>query len=99
MKVLAIEVLDPRDVELPDVGDVVLRTPNPGLCASSTLRDDFARAAAARGAHHPRFGAPLLSLRADRGGLPISYDSSPLAGVGHWRDTSDGSVACRCWGR
>ena len=44
-EVLGIEVLDPRDVELPDVGDVVLQDTESGAPASSPstqLRDDFA---------------------------------------------------------
>src|SRR5262249_34574416 len=50
-EVLAIEVLDPRDVELPDVGDVVLQDAESGVTREFTidaqLRDDFAKAAAA----------------------------------------------------
>ncbi|HET9876314.1 MAG TPA: DUF58 domain-containing protein [Mycobacterium sp.] len=73
-EVLGIEVLDPRDVELPDVGDVVLQDTESGVVREFTidaqLRDDFARAAVAhRGdvAHTLRScGAPLLSLRTDR---------------------------------
>ena len=73
-EVLGIEVLDPRDVELPDVGDVVLQDTETGVTREFTidaaLRDDFARAAAAH--HHDvahalrSCGAPLLSLRTDR---------------------------------
>lgn len=99
-EVLAIEVLDPRDVELPDVGDVVLQDAESGVVREFSidpaLRDDFARAAAAHRADVARTirgcGAPLLRFAPTATGLPISYDSSPLAGVGHWRDTSDGSV-------
>jgi uncharacterized protein (DUF58 family) len=73
-EVLGIEVLDPRDVELPDVGDVVLQDTESGVTREFTidakLRDDFARAAAAHRAdvaHALRScGAPLLSLRTDR---------------------------------
>jgi len=73
-EVLGIEVLDPRDVELPDVGDVVLQDTESGVTREFTidakLRDDFARAAAAHRADVTRAlrscGAPLLSLRTDR---------------------------------
>ncbi|GFG69334.1 hypothetical protein MSEN_10540 [Mycolicibacter senuensis] len=73
-EVLGIEVLDPRDVELPDVGDVVLQDTESGVTREFTidakLRDDFARAATAHRAdvaHALRScGAPLLSLRTDR---------------------------------
>ncbi len=73
-EVLGIEVLDPRDVELPDVGDVVLQDTESGVTREFTidaqLRDDFARAAAV---HHEevartlrRCGAPIMTLRTDR---------------------------------
>lgn len=73
-EVLGIEVLDPRDVELPDVGDVVLQDTESGVTREFTidaaLRDDFGKAAAL---HHAevartlrRCGAPLLTLRTDR---------------------------------
>lgn len=73
-EVLGIEVLDPRDVELPAVGDVILQDTESGVTREFTidaqLRDDFARAAAA---HHAevartlrRCGAPLMTLRTDR---------------------------------
>src|SRR2546429_4795024 len=73
-EVLAIEVLDPRDVELPDVGDVVLQDAETGVTREFTidaqLRDDFAKAAAAHRAEVARTllrcDAPLLSLRTDR---------------------------------
>jgi uncharacterized protein (DUF58 family) len=73
-EVLGIEVLDPRDVELPDVGDVVLQDAETGVTREFTidehLRDDFAKAAAAHRADVSRTmrscGAPLLSLRTDR---------------------------------
>lgn len=71
--VLAVEVLDPRDLELPDVGDVVLHDPESGrtreFSTTPRLRADFARAAAA---HRDdvekalrRCGAPRLTLRTD----------------------------------
>ncbi|MDD4866924.1 MAG: DUF58 domain-containing protein [Mycobacterium sp.] len=73
-EVLAVEVLDPRDVELPDIGDVVLQDAETGVTREFTidarLRDDFARAAAAHRAEVARTirrcGAPILTLRTDR---------------------------------
>ena len=73
-EVLGIEVLDPRDVELPDVGEVILQDTESGVTREFTidaqLREDFAKAA---GAHRAevgrtlrRCGAPLLTLRTDR---------------------------------
>jgi uncharacterized protein (DUF58 family) len=73
-EVLAIEVLDPRDIELPDIGDVVLQDAESGVTREFTidaqLRDDFAKAAAAHRADVARTirgcGAPILTLRTDR---------------------------------
>jgi uncharacterized protein (DUF58 family) len=73
-EVLGIEVLDPRDVELPDVGDVILQDPETGVVREFTideqLRVDFEKAAAAHRAEVARTlrrcDAPLLSLRTDR---------------------------------
>lgn len=73
-EVLGIEVLDPRDVELPDVGDVILQDTESGVTREFTidaqLRDDFARAAAAHRAEVARTlrrcGAPMMTLRTDR---------------------------------
>ena len=73
-EVLGIEVLDPRDIELPDVGDVMLQDAESGVTREFTidpqLRDDFAKAAAAHRAEVKRTirgcGAPLLSLRTNR---------------------------------
>ncbi len=73
-EVLAIEVLDPRDVELPDIGDVVLQDAETGATREFTidaqLQNDFARAAAAHRADVVRTirgcGAPVMSLRTDR---------------------------------
>ena len=73
-EVLGIEVIDPRDVELPDVGDVILQDTESGVTREFTidaqLRDDFAKAA---GDHRlevartlRRCNAPLLTLRTDR---------------------------------
>jgi uncharacterized protein (DUF58 family) len=73
-EVLGIEVLDPRDIELPDVGDVLLQDAETGVTREFTidaqLRDDFGRAAAAHRAEVARTlrrcDAPLLTLRTDR---------------------------------
>lgn len=73
-EVLAIEVLDPRDVELPDIGDVILQDAETGVTREFTidaqLRDDFAKAAAVHRANVARTirgcGAPVLTLRTDR---------------------------------
>ncbi|WP_111509975.1 DUF58 domain-containing protein [Mycobacterium kyogaense] len=73
-EVLGIEILDPRDVELPPVGDVILQDAETGRTREFTideqLRADFERAAAAHRADVARTlrrcDAPLLSLRTDR---------------------------------
>lgn len=73
-EVLGVEVLDPRDVELPDVGDVILQDTESGVTREFTidaqLRDDFARAAAVHRDEVARTlrrcGAPLMTLRTDR---------------------------------
>src|SRR3984893_4215838 len=73
-EVLGIEVLDPRDVELPDVGDVILQDAESGVTREfsidAKLRNDFEKAAAAHRAEVARTlrrrDAPLLSLRTDR---------------------------------
>ena len=73
-EVLGIEVLDPRDVELPDIGDVILQDAETGVTREFTidaqLRDDFARAATEHRAEVSRTirscGAPLMTLRTDR---------------------------------
>jgi uncharacterized protein (DUF58 family) len=72
--VLGVEVLDPRDVELPDVGDVILQDTESGVTREfridAQLRDDFGKAAAAHRAEVARTmrrcGAPLMTLRTDR---------------------------------
>jgi uncharacterized protein (DUF58 family) len=72
-EVLGIEVLDPRDVELPPVGDVILQDTETGITREFTideqLREDFEKAAAAHRAEVARTlrrcDAPLLSLRTD----------------------------------
>jgi uncharacterized protein (DUF58 family) len=73
-EVLGIEVLDPRDVELPAIGDVILQDTESGVTREFTideqLRDDFARAAAAHRDEVARTlrrcGAPMMTLRTDR---------------------------------
>jgi uncharacterized protein (DUF58 family) len=73
-EVLGIEVLDPRDVELPDVGDVILQDAESGVTREFTidaqLREDFEKAAAAHRAEVARTlrrcDAPVLTLRTDR---------------------------------
>ncbi|CAN5414943.1 DUF58 domain-containing protein [soil metagenome] len=73
-EVLGIEVLDPRDVELPDVGDVILQDTESGVTREFTidaqLRDDFGKAADAHRTEvartFRRCGAPMLTLRTDR---------------------------------
>jgi uncharacterized protein (DUF58 family) len=73
-EVLGIEVIDPRDVELPAIGDVVLQDAESGITKEFTideqLRDDFARAAQAHRDEVARTlrrcDAPLLTLRTDR---------------------------------
>ncbi|WP_319945139.1 DUF58 domain-containing protein [Nocardia macrotermitis] len=71
---LAVEVLDPLDLDLPGVGDVVLHDPETGhtreFTVTPTLRADFTRAAQL----HRRqveselrsCGAPVMRLRTDR---------------------------------
>ncbi|MET9024656.1 DUF58 domain-containing protein [Nocardia sp. NPDC004168] len=71
---LAVEVLDPRDLSLPDMGDVVLHDPETGrtreFSVTSTLRADFAAAAQRHRQQVEQAlrscGAPVLTLRTDR---------------------------------
>ena len=71
---LAVEVLDPRDLELPDVGTVVLADPESGLQrevdTTPLLRREFAAAAAEHreqvAATFRKCGAAHLVLRTDR---------------------------------
>jgi uncharacterized protein (DUF58 family) len=71
---IAVEVLDPRDLELPDVGDVVLSDPETGATREFTvtprLRADFARAAAQHRQQVRlalrRAGAQCLTLSTER---------------------------------
>lgn len=73
-ELLGVEVLDPRDVELPAVGPVTLRDAESGdivdLDVTPQVRIDYARASAAhRDEVHRAFrsaGGPVLSLRGDR---------------------------------
>ena len=73
-EVLGVEIIDPRDVELPDIGDVVLQDAESGITREFTidekLRDDFARAAQAHRDEVARTlrrcDAPLMTLRTDR---------------------------------
>ncbi|WP_405139677.1 DUF58 domain-containing protein [Nocardia sp. NBC_01388] len=71
---LAVEVLDPLDMALPDVGDVVLHDPETGrtreFSVTPALRADFAKAAQR---HREQVelalrscGAPVMDLRTDR---------------------------------
>jgi uncharacterized protein (DUF58 family) len=70
---IAIEVLDPRDLELPDIGTVVLADPETGrqkeVVTTPLLRREFAAAATAHreevAATLRRCGAAQLTLRTD----------------------------------
>lgn len=72
-EILAIEVLDPRDLELPDMGVVVLSDPETGrqkeVMTTPLLRREFAAAASAHrddvATALRRVGAAHLSLRTD----------------------------------
>lgn len=73
-EILAVEVLDPRDVELPDVGEIALRDAETGavreLTVTPELRDRFALAAQEHRKQVARtlrgVGAPVLELSTDR---------------------------------
>ncbi len=73
-EVLGVEIVDPRDIELPDVGEVILQDTESGATREFTidaqLRDDFAKAAQAHRTEVARTlrrcDAPLLTLRTDR---------------------------------
>src|SRR5262245_28236448 len=75
---LAIEVLDPRDVDLPEVGTVVLADPESGrqreVHASALLRKEFAAAAAE---HRATVAAAVR--RAGGGHLVLRTDSDWIA--------------------
>ncbi|MGB3303104.1 MAG: DUF58 domain-containing protein [Gordonia sp. (in: high G+C Gram-positive bacteria)] len=73
-ELLGVEVLDPRDIELPLVGPVTLRDAESGeivdIDVTSQVRSDYAKAAAAHRTEVLRTfrtaGGPVLSLRSDR---------------------------------
>ncbi|WP_083773935.1 DUF58 domain-containing protein [Tsukamurella paurometabola] len=73
-EVLAVEVLDPRDVELPDVGEIALRDAETGAVRELTVTPELqARFADAAQKHRQDVartlrgvGAPVLELRTDR---------------------------------
>ncbi|MBE1536292.1 DUF58 domain-containing protein [Actinomadura algeriensis] len=73
-QVLAVEIIDPRELELPDVGLVEMTDPETGavheIVLNRRVRDDYARAAAAQRARTRdalrRCGAHHLILRTDR---------------------------------
>ena len=73
-EVLAIEVLDPRDVELPDIGDVVLQDAEPASRGSSPSTPNCVTTSPRRPRRTARrcrapsaaAGAPVLTLRTDR---------------------------------
>jgi uncharacterized protein (DUF58 family) len=75
---IGIEVVDPRDVDLPDVGTVVLADPETGkqreVHASALLRKEFAAAAQA---HRDRVAAALR--RAGAAHLVLRTDSDWIA--------------------
>lgn len=77
---LAIEVVDPRDVELPDVGTVVLADPETGkqreVTTTPVLRREFAAAAAAH-----RDDVATALRRAGCGHLVLRTDSDWIADV------------------
>ena len=73
-QVLAVEIVDPRELELPDVGLVTLTDPETGddreVYLSADVREKFAKLAAAQreatAAALRRCGVPHLVLRTDR---------------------------------
>ncbi|MGB6127026.1 MAG: DUF58 domain-containing protein, partial [Gordonia sp. (in: high G+C Gram-positive bacteria)] len=73
-ELLGVEVLDPRDIELPLVGPVTLRDAESGeivdIDVTAQVRADYAKAAAAHRTEVLRTfrtaGGPVLSLRSDR---------------------------------
>ncbi|HXV91976.1 MAG TPA: DUF58 domain-containing protein [Pseudonocardia sp.] len=79
-ELLAVEVLDPRELELPDVGTVVLADPETGrqreVVTTPLLRREFAAAAAA---HRERVAAALR--RCGAGHLRLRTDSDWIADV------------------
>lgn len=101
---LAVEVLDPRDLELPDVGLVTLVDPETGrtreVQTTPTLRRDFAAAAAERrrevAATLRRAGAAQLTLRTDRDWVSdvVRFVLSRKRG---WTGAAAGSRAGEAW--
>jgi uncharacterized protein (DUF58 family) len=96
-ELIAIEVLDPRDVDLPEVGTVVLADPESGrqreVHASALLRREFAAAAAE---HRGRVAAAIRG--AGGGHLVLRTDSDWIADtvrfvVARKRRWSGGGVA------
>jgi uncharacterized protein (DUF58 family) len=96
-ELIAIEVLDPRDVDLPEVGTVVLSDPESGrqreVHASALLRREFAAAAAE---HRARVAAAIRGAGA--GHLVLRTDSDWIADtvrfvVARKRRWSGGGVA------
>ncbi|HEX2131507.1 MAG TPA: DUF58 domain-containing protein [Actinophytocola sp.] len=94
---IAVEVLDPRDVDLPDIGTVVLADPESGrqreVQATALLRREFAAAAAE---HRARVAAGVR--RAGGGHLVLRTDSDWIADtvrfvVARKRRWSGGGVA------
>ena len=77
-ELIAIEIVDPRDVDLPDVGTVVLADPETGrqreVHASPLLRKEFAAAAAEH-----RAGVAAGIRRAGAGHLVLRTDSDWIA--------------------
>ncbi|WP_253885463.1 DUF58 domain-containing protein [Actinokineospora diospyrosa] len=77
-ELIAVEVVDPRDVDLPDVGTVVLADPETGrrreVTASPLLRKEFAAAAAE---HRTAVAAGIR--RAGSGHLVLRTDSDWIA--------------------
>jgi len=75
---IAIEVLDPRDIDLPDVGTVVLADPESGrqreVHASALLRKEFGAAAAEH-----RLAVAAAVRRAGGGHLVLRTDSDWIA--------------------
>ncbi len=75
---IAIEVIDPRDVDLPDIGTVVLSDPETGrqreVDATPLLRREFAAAAA-----HHRAEVAAAIRRAGAGHLVLRTDSDWVA--------------------
>ncbi|WP_019203026.1 DUF58 domain-containing protein [Tsukamurella sp. 1534] len=73
-EILAVEVLDPRDLELPDIGEIALRDAETGAVRELTVTPELqARFADAAEEHRQQVartlrgvGAPILQLRTDR---------------------------------